>query len=162
MASDQRAVAVAQSDIMTYLESKGYDAGTVEGMSQAEMVHLAQVNVESDKRAAGPAALGEFDGSDLGGLGEVGYSLENPELREHIVADILDQITDRMSDKDKAALGIPYGFEGLEPYVQTDVFKREPGLTNEEYDAAFKEEELRLMQLNQRQGLGALMPGLDP
>ena len=50
-----QAVAVAQSDRMGYLESKGYDAGTVEGMSQDEIDNLIDRNVASDQRAVAVA-----------------------------------------------------------------------------------------------------------
>ena len=148
--SNQRdAVALAQSDIMGYLEAKGYDPETIEGMSQDEMVQLAQVNVASDQqalaRAEQLASLGEFDGSDLGGMGEFGYSLENPEVREAIAEGMLDTIAEQMSPKDIAALGTPYVLDGVKDYVATQVFEfdREPGLTDEEYaeqyEAAYKE-----------------------
>ena len=117
----------------------------------------------SDRRATGLAPLGEFgefDGSDLGGLGEFGYSLENPKVRDHVVDKLLDQVVDRLSDKEKAALGIPYGFEGLEDYVQAKVFERKPGMTDPEYDAAYEAEVLRVMNLQQQQAPGALLPAV--
>ena len=49
------AVAFAQSDRMGYLESKGYDSDTVEGMTQDEIDNLVDVNVSSDRQAVARA-----------------------------------------------------------------------------------------------------------
>ena len=68
VASDQRAVAVAQSDRIEYLESRGYDGGTVEGMSQAEIDNLIDRNVASDQRAVAVAQSGPDRVSGVEGL----------------------------------------------------------------------------------------------
>ena len=152
VASDQQAVAVAQSDRMGYLESKGYDADTVEGMSQAEIDNLIDVNVASDQQAVAVAQSDRmgyleskgYDADTIEGMSQA--EIDNlidvnvaSDQQAAAVENILDQIAGRMDSKDIGMLGTAYGLEGVQDYVSGAPVRRLDGETDAQYEARIKE-----------------------